>query len=56
MDESIKQFQRAIAIQPTCVKAHNNLGVALMQGNRLDAAGAGCEWPWPRSRATSSRS
>jgi len=27
-DEAVKQFQRAITIDPRYVKAHNNLGVS----------------------------
>ena len=37
-DDAVKQFQRAIAINPTYVKAHNNLGVSLMRANQLTAA------------------
>ena len=38
LDEAVRQFQRAIAIDPKYVKAHNNLGVAQLRLNRLDAA------------------
>ena len=34
----MKQFQQAIALDPKYVKAHNNLGVALMRSNQLGAA------------------
>ena len=34
----MKEFQQAIAIDPKYVRAHNNLGVALMRAGRFDAA------------------
>src|SRR5581483_10344473 len=40
LDDAVKQFQRAIALDPSYVMAHNNLGVALMRTNRGDAAAA----------------
>src|SRR6185295_10889274 len=40
MNEAVKEFQKAIEIDPKYVRGHNNLGVALMRSNRLDAAAA----------------
>ena len=43
LDQAIKEFQKAIEIDPKYVRAHNNLGVALMGvtgSSRLDAAAA----------------
>jgi len=41
VDDAVKQFQRAIAIDPRSVKAHNNLGVTLMRNSGLlDTAGS----------------
>ena len=40
IDDAVRQFQRAIAIDPRHVTAHNNLGVALMRLNRADNAAA----------------
>jgi Tfp pilus assembly protein PilF len=37
----VKQFERAIAIDPKSAKAHNNLGVSLMRANQPAAAGFG---------------
>ena len=38
--QAVRQFQQAIAIDPSYVKAHNNLGVALMRGGL--ACGRSC--------------
>ena len=39
-EESIHEYQRAIALDPKYVKAHNNLGVAYMRMNRVGEAAA----------------
>jgi Tfp pilus assembly protein PilF len=39
LDEAVREYQRAIALDPKYVKAHNNLGVVYMRMNRgSDAA------------------
>jgi Tfp pilus assembly protein PilF len=38
LDDALAQYQRAIAINPRYVKAHNNLGVVLMRMSQLDRA------------------
>lgn len=38
LDESVRELQRAISIDPMYAKAHNNLGVTLLHQGKLDAA------------------
>jgi tetratricopeptide (TPR) repeat protein len=38
VDEALKQFQKALEINPNYAQAHSNLGVALLQKGRLDDA------------------
>ena len=40
MDEAVREFRRAIALDPSYVKAHNNLGVAYLRARQLDDAAA----------------
>ena len=37
-DEAIVQYKMALEIQPNCVEAHNNLGLALGKRGQLDEA------------------
>ena len=38
LDDAMKEFQQAIALDPKYMRAHNNFGVALLRAGRLDAA------------------
>jgi Tfp pilus assembly protein PilF len=40
IDDAVKEFQQAIALDPKYVRAHNNLGVSLMASNQLERAAA----------------
>ena len=40
MDDAVREFQRAIAIDPSYVKPHNNLGVVHLRLNRPEPAAA----------------
>ena len=40
LDDAVKEFQKAIESIRKYVRAHNNLGVALLRGNQLDGAAA----------------
>ena len=38
LEDAVKEFQRAIAIQPRYARAHNNLGVVYLNQRKLELA------------------